>query len=207
MARELNEQCAFCGAVPAANVGFTAARGLLIFVTWSRIKKPMCRDCGTTAFRTQQSVCMRFGWWWLLSFISNPIVLTRNAIANGKISALGEPVRPPANSPLEPVRRLREQPLAIVLTTVAVTAFGALVAIGVISNSKPFTHEQQAWVGQCGVERNGSIIVGEPCGDHGALKVVSLSHSTECPTGTSAIEVSNTSALESVYACVSRAEG
>lgn len=61
-----------------------------------RVDAALCRDCGTSVFRSMTNRTLLFGWWGFLAFFSNWGHLARNLRARRTLAGLSQPMPGPA---------------------------------------------------------------------------------------------------------------
>ncbi|WP_155386791.1 hypothetical protein [Catellatospora paridis] len=101
--------CVVCGHVPAAQVSFYRHLGLVLYVRFTRIEGPFCRDCGLARMRDATAETIISGLWSPVSVVLAPLAIVRNLLGRRTVLALDKPVprpgQPESNlAPLPPTR-------------------------------------------------------------------------------------------------------
>lgn len=87
--------CDFCGSMPATDVSLSRGVGMVIVRRSEQVDAALCRDCGTSVFRSMTNRTLLFGWWGFLAFFSNWGHLARNLRARRTLAGLSQPMPGP----------------------------------------------------------------------------------------------------------------
>ncbi len=85
--------CQECGAQPAIRIGLVRLIGLVLIFTWQSVSGAFCRDCGLRRCKEMTLVSLVMGWWGVISFFLNWIILTINIIQWVRLAAMPAPDR------------------------------------------------------------------------------------------------------------------
>jgi hypothetical protein len=185
-----------CGATPAVQVTFRTVAALVVFGVTSTYRGVYCRNCGLALFRKRMNETLFAGWWGFIHFFINVWAITKNLDARSILMRLGPQTGAPAARGLDPGRPVFLRP-GFVVTAVVLLVFGTWLAIGASTPPKPFSAEDQAYVGQC-VQKSGTDWTPIECVGPHTGQVVSLSHNQYgCPTVDDAVKLPDGN-----YACV-----
>lgn len=88
--------CDFCGSTPAVDVSVSRGVGMVFVRRSEHVDAALCRDCGTSVFRSMTNRTLLFGWWGVLAFFSNWGHLARNLRARRTLAGLSQPMPGPA---------------------------------------------------------------------------------------------------------------
>jgi hypothetical protein len=83
--------CAGCGSQPAVAVTIRRHVGMIFLQRFFKLRRPLCRDCGTKLLKSFTLKTLWQGWWGYISFFVNWFVLAANLAAYLKIRALAQP--------------------------------------------------------------------------------------------------------------------
>ena len=180
--------CAVCGASPAAPVVFTSQQGMLILRHMKRREGTFCRSCGLAIGRHMQNDTLMAGWWGIISFFWNFVVITRNAVRLRAHALL--PVPPPFAGQLSPGAPVwRRSGVAVAAAALVVAA----VLIGLeVNNNANHNAALHAQPGQCvtlsstdfaSATANPRITGVVDCAAHHDGKVVTGNADGSCATG------------------------
>lgn len=103
-------ECALCGATPARAMRFEHQHAWVISATRYVAVSVLCRSCGLAIGRSKQNRTLLTGWWGILSFFRNLLVVGRNAATLWRAGRLDPPnpadpaVLAPLPRPLPPGR-------------------------------------------------------------------------------------------------------
>lgn len=104
------DECVLCGASPALDVHLAQVHAWVLGATVHTLEAPLCRSCGQSLGRAKQNRTLWAGWWGVLSFFRNLLVVVRNAWHLQRLWRLPVPSTPsdavmvPLASPLDPGR-------------------------------------------------------------------------------------------------------
>lgn len=116
----------------------------IIFVRRSATSNAiLCHSCGTAMFRQAQAHNLSFGWWGLISFLTNFVTLAGNFNRYRQHRLIGSSAEMPLRPALNPGRPLWQRPQMIV----PVAFVAMFVAVGVASVGREQVRQLQA--GQC----------------------------------------------------------
>ncbi|WP_155374625.1 hypothetical protein [Catellatospora vulcania] len=127
--------CVVCGHTPAAEVSFYRHVGLVVYVRFTRIQGPFCRDCGLARMRDATAETITSGLWSPVSVVLAPLAFVRNLRGRRAVLALDEPVPrpdlPESNlAPLPPTRPVFRR----VKTWLAPVFLAGLIAVATLVN-------------------------------------------------------------------------
>lgn len=88
----------------------------------------LCQSCGTAMFRQAQAHNLAFGWWGLISFITNFFTLAGNFSRFRKHRLIGSSADMPLRAPLNPGRPVWQRPQMIVPLALVVAFIAAVIA-------------------------------------------------------------------------------
>jgi hypothetical protein len=119
-------ECQFCGAQPAARVGFMSLISAAIFYSVAGNRGWLCRTCGLAVYRRHTNRTLAGGWWGVTA-TAIPIFLVANRIRLGRVLRLAPPQPTPGVAafspvPLDPGKPVLRRPGAIVAIVVLVFA-------------------------------------------------------------------------------------
>lgn len=189
-----DDECQFCGSVPAAQTKIRSLSTLLIWFRVSTNSGAMCRSCGITCFRLFQSDTLRKGWWGLGVLGLIPIVVMNwtayRRLSRQTVAAFRDPlVRSIWQNPVHAPRPVSRQALNWLAPALGLLVLG-LLANQVFTNlNQPSYQERlsnelsdQLAIGQCWSEVN-SVAEQVSCADPNAdLRTVkTVSSQSACP--------------------------
>lgn len=117
--------CQVCGRAPAIQLHLRCVTGMILMYSIRTERHLLCRDCGIARFRTVSGESMVGGWWGLIAYFANVIVLAENANQRRRLAALPSPYGEPSAQPLRASRPLWARPA----TFVAAIALGIPLAL------------------------------------------------------------------------------
>lgn len=166
---------------PAAPLMIMKQTGMVFVRRSSTVSANLCQSCGTALFRQVQAHNLAFGWWGLISFVTNFFTLIGNLSRSRKHRMIGLSAELPLRAPLNPGRPVWQRPQMIVpLTLVA-----AFVAAGISSAGRESVPALRA--GQCiDVPSNGTFrdVKLIPCADPHDAEVAGVLSYTDSPAAT-----------------------
>ena len=74
--------------------------GMLLLYRIGTIRRTLCRECGIALFRQVSATSMVVGWWGVIAYFANLVVLGLNARQRLRLSTLDAPRGEPAAAPL-----------------------------------------------------------------------------------------------------------
>jgi zinc protease len=92
--------CRVCGRAPAITISLRRVTGMLILYQIATLRRTLCRECGIALFRQFSATSMLVGWWGLIAYFANLVVLGLNARQRLRLSNLEAPRGEPAAAPL-----------------------------------------------------------------------------------------------------------
>lgn len=110
--------CEVCGRAPATSLRLRCVTGLVVLFSVRTENHIVCRDCGIARFRQVGAESMVTGWWGLVAYFANLVVLAGNYLQRRRLNALGRPYGDPARPPLRAGRRLWARPATLVTAAV-----------------------------------------------------------------------------------------
>ena len=123
--------CVLCGSAPVVPVELKQGIGLLF---WRRVKTfagTVCRDCGTAMYRTVQNRTLWTGWWGVISFFDNFVLILSNLGAYLSIRRLASP-SPTPKSHITPLQRPASRGRSLFRKSGVWFGVVAVVAIGLV---------------------------------------------------------------------------
>jgi hypothetical protein len=92
--------CQVCGRPPAITVALRRVTGMVVLYRIGTLRRTVCRECGIALFRQVSGTSMVVGWWGLIAYFANLVVLALNARQRLRLSGLDAPRGQPAAAPL-----------------------------------------------------------------------------------------------------------
>jgi predicted Zn-dependent peptidase len=92
--------CQVCGRPPAITVLLRRVTGMLLLYRIGTLRRTLCRECGIALFRQVSGTSMVAGWWGVIAYFANLVVLALNARQRLRLAGLDAPRGEPAAAPL-----------------------------------------------------------------------------------------------------------
>jgi hypothetical protein len=173
--------CHACLRGPAAPLMIVKQTGMVVTRRSTTFNAVLCQPCGTAIFRQAQAHNLAFGWWGIVSFITNFFTLAGNFSRSRKHRMIGSSAEMPLRVPLNPGRPVWQRPQMIV----PVVLVAAFVAAGISSAGRANVPALHA--GQCiDVPSNGAFrdVKLVPCAEPHDAEVAGVLASTDSPAAT-----------------------
>jgi hypothetical protein len=169
-------RCEVCGREPAVLAQFTSNVGMLVMRKARHVNATLCRDCGLSLFRREQSRTLATGWWGVISFFLNIATVFGNISQRNRVAALPTPSGVPVRQPLSPGRPVWQRGGIVV-------AAALLLVIGWFGYTS-LTHDaSDDFAGKCiSVDRVNHRIRTVSCGSaHDGKVIAVVSVGSPCP--------------------------
>lgn len=138
-----NGVCQACLRSPAARLVAVKQTGMLFVRRSAAYSAVLCQSCGTSMFREVQAHNLAFGWWGLISFITNFFTLASNCNRYRRHRMIGPSAEMPLRPGLNPGRPVWKRPQMII--PVALVALAVVAGIGSAGREKV----RELHAGQC----------------------------------------------------------
>jgi hypothetical protein len=122
--------CQVCGRAPAVAVRLQCVTGMIVLYSIRSESQVLCRDCGIARFRQVSAESMLVGWWGLIAYFANLVVLVGNYLQRRRLARLHTPYGEPTAPPVSGGRRLWARPGAV-LTAVVLAAPLSLIGAAI----------------------------------------------------------------------------
>lgn len=120
--------CQACLRSPAAPLTAVKQTGMVLARRSTTLNAILCHSCGTAMFRQAQAHNLAFGWWGLISLVTNVFALAGNFSRYRKHRAIGASAGIPLRPGLNPGRPVWQRPQMIVPMALAAALGAALVS-------------------------------------------------------------------------------
>ncbi len=185
------QECTLCGSSPARYFRFTHQSAFVFRAVLYGTEAVLCRTCARALGRLHQNRTLWRGWWGVLSFFRNLLVVTRNTVGLVRAALLARPSPPddevaaPLPFPLPDGRPVWLRS-GVWMVAAAVTVFAIYAATTDPEPSPPVDFSLETWrVGACVAEDSAIFVYPVPCGDeHDGEITRKTSSPLRCPTDT-----------------------
>lgn len=169
-------RCQVCGREPAVAAQFTSNVGMIVMRRARHVNATLCRDCGLSLFRREQSRTLATGWWGVISFFLNIGTVFSNISHRNRVAALPPPTGTPLRQPLSPGRPVWQRGGIMV-------AVALLLVIGWFGYTTLTHSASDDFAGKCiSVDSTNNRIRTVSCGDpHDGKVIAVVSSDSVCP--------------------------